>query len=87
MDESGSDFVNHLGGSEGTIQQALDELKQKKSSVDQVRDEGRYQAPNNEQAHSIFVKVWNLQTPSVAASLSASKSIRRGQNTSKEQKL
>lgn len=45
MDRSESDFVNHLGGSDGTIQQALDELKQKKSSVDQVRDKIRYQAP------------------------------------------
>lgn len=44
MDRSESDFVNNLGGSEGTIQRALNELKQKKSSVDQVRNESRYQA-------------------------------------------
>lgn len=36
MDDNGVEDLSHLGGSGGTIQIALDELKQKKSSVDQV---------------------------------------------------
>lgn len=41
MEENGVDDINRLGGSEGTIQQALNELKEKKSSVDQVSRERR----------------------------------------------
>lgn len=38
MEENGGSMedANHLGGSNGAIQLALDELKQKKGSVDQV---------------------------------------------------
>lgn len=36
MDDNGVEDLSHLGGSGGTIQLALDALKQKKSSVDQV---------------------------------------------------
>lgn len=40
MMENGVEEMKQLGGSGGTIQVALDALKEKKSSVDQVR-EGR----------------------------------------------
>lgn len=36
MDDNGVEDLSHLGGSGGTIQLALDALKQKKGSVDQV---------------------------------------------------
>lgn len=36
MDDNGVEDLSNLGGSGGTIQLALDALKQKKSSVDQV---------------------------------------------------
>lgn len=36
MEENGVEYVGQLGGSGGTIQLALDALKEKKSSVDQV---------------------------------------------------
>ncbi|CAM9443751.1 unnamed protein product, partial [Laminaria digitata] len=47
MDDNGVEDLRHLGGSGGTIQVALDALKQKKSSVDQVVDycEGSYLVP------------------------------------------
>lgn len=37
MDEQSADAMKRLGGSQGTIQLALDALGQKQSSVDQVR--------------------------------------------------
>lgn len=37
MEENGVEDISQLGGSGGTIQLALDALKEKKSSVDQVR--------------------------------------------------
>lgn len=37
MDENGVEEVGQLGGSGGTIQLALDALKEKKGSVDQVK--------------------------------------------------
>jgi len=37
MEENGADYVGHLGGSEGTIQLALNALKEKKGNVDQVK--------------------------------------------------
>lgn len=39
MEENGVEDLSQLGGSEGTIQLALDALKEKKSSVDQVRQD------------------------------------------------
>eukprot|EP00904_Undaria_pinnatifida_P004742 jgi/Undpi1/14269/HiC_scaffold_9.g03918.m1 len=47
MDDNGVEDLSHLGGSGGTIQLALDALKQKKGSVDQVVDycEGSYLEP------------------------------------------
>lgn len=36
MEENGAKYMGQLGGSGGEIQTALDALKQKKSSVDQV---------------------------------------------------
>lgn len=38
MEENGVEDIDQLGGSGGTIQLALDALKEKKSSVDQVRE-------------------------------------------------
>lgn len=37
MEENGVEDISVLGGSGGTIQLALDALKEKKGSVDQVR--------------------------------------------------
>lgn len=36
MEDNGTENMANLGGSQGAIQTALDALKQKKSSVDQV---------------------------------------------------
>lgn len=38
MEENGVEDLNRLGGKDGIIQVALDELKQKKSSVDEVSE-------------------------------------------------
>lgn len=37
MEDTGVKYMGRLGGSQGTIQLSLDALKEKKSSVDQVR--------------------------------------------------
>ncbi|CAN0430465.1 unnamed protein product [Ectocarpus sp. 8 AP-2014] len=67
MESNGVEEMNQLGGSGGTIQLALDALKEKKGSVDQVVDycESSYLEPG---ANKREVKVFPCKDRSLRTS-------------------